>query len=57
MNPNNPFKNKVAYKVFIYEQDMVLNNPQGLICHKTLTNLNFEFIPKIPDGKYLNYGI
>ena len=27
-----------AYKSYMYEQDLALNNSQGLICHKTLLN-------------------
>ena len=39
MNSNNFFKNKVAYKLYIYiKQDLELNNPSGLIYHKTPTN-------------------
>ena len=33
------FKNNVIYKIFsymyVYKQDLSLNNPRGLICHKT----------------------
>ena len=45
MSFNNSFKDKFTYKLFtykscIYKQDMRLNNPQGLLCHKTPTNLS-----------------
>ena len=30
--------NPVNIYTYIYKQDLVLNNPQGLICHKTPTN-------------------
>ena len=37
------FKNNVTYKLFAYkwllnEWDLSLNNPEGLICHKTRQN-------------------
>ena len=37
------FKNNVTYKLFayksyIYQQDLELHNPRGLICHKTQPN-------------------
>ena len=42
-----PFKDKTynvsAYKIFficMYEKDMALNNPLGLICHKTHKKAN-----------------
>ena len=34
------FKNNVTYKSYIYKQDLALNNPQGLICHKTQPKQN-----------------
>ena len=40
MGPNS-VNNKVIYKLFAYKsygQDLALNNPRGLICHKTPTN-------------------
>ena len=32
------FKNNITNKLFAFKQDLVLNNPQGLICHKTQPN-------------------
>ena len=34
---NYSFTNNI-YLIYIYKHDLALNNPQGLICHKTLTN-------------------
>ena len=41
MRFNNSFKNKVTYSLTndMYKQDLALNNPQRLICHKIPTNL------------------
>ena len=52
MGSNNSFKSKLTYKLFIYKssiyicvcvcvcvkQDLALNNPRGLSCHKKPTN-------------------
>ena len=44
MSSKKPLKNKVTFKVlayksyiniYIYEQELSLNNPEGLTCHKT----------------------
>ena len=45
------FRNDVIYKLFtyksyifsiyMYKQDLALNSPQGLICHKTQSTNNF----------------
>ena len=35
--------NKSTY-IYIYKQDLVLNNPQGLICSKTQTNYFIEIM-------------
>ena len=42
-NDLSSFKNKVTNKSFdyeskLYKQDLALDNPQGLICHKTPNN-------------------
>ena len=29
--------------IYIYKQDFALNNPQGLICHKTQSNLLYVY--------------
>ena len=47
MCSKNTFKNKVtrkviAYKSNIYKRDLILNNPQGLIRHKTPTSQPFD---------------
>ena len=43
MSSNNSFKNTVSYPQNVrlqikYKQELALNNPQGLICHKIPTN-------------------
>ena len=55
----NSFKNKITYKLFanksnIYKQDLALNNPQGLIIHKstsqpTSITLKWKELYKIND--------
>ena len=35
---------QIIYLTYIYKQDLALNNPQGLICHKAqLTNQSSNF--------------
>ena len=46
------FKNNITYKllfayesyyIYMYKQDLALNNPQGLICYKTQPNQIITF--------------
>ena len=47
------FKNVIyklcIYKSYMYKEDLVLNNLQGLICHKTKSNLTYlNIVPVVP---------
>ena len=42
----NPTKPNPIYLIYVYEEDLVLNNIEWLICHKTLPNqiINIQYI-------------
>ena len=41
--PKNPTKPNPIYLIYMYKEDLALNNPQWLICHKTRPkNVNEE---------------
>ena len=49
MSSNNLFKNSYLQTarlqiICTYKEDLALNNPQGLLCHKTPTNHHASFI-------------
>ena len=36
--PKNPTKQSLSYLINMYKEDLALNNPQWLLCHKTQPN-------------------
>ena len=36
--PQNPTKPSYIYLIYMYKEDLALNNQKWLICHKTQTN-------------------
>ena len=45
--PYNPTKPNHIYLIYMYKEDLALNNLQGLICHKTQPNQSYSYTQQL----------